>query len=335
MNSMAQIMSAVGSIVTKQNKNPFKAMMRKEQRRLQRQERREGRSTDPAYTSHAGDDYCRSPSATGRKQRPNTAPAPASYTIGLDGSMAQQVPSASAFAKRTSNKENMFLQEVPRSKTHMLNVIMAKLEAIERSEQQIQEFLESSSNNNTGGEEPQTHRFALSDYGGEARGTGADEVDRHLHGVRPLEASFLAVSDNAHKNNSAPREAVLEAGQQFTEQSSMLAQIDSDESDSDTQTNDPTKQKKTKSTAEHGTQDSPHTLSHLQQHLRHVQAVAARGPSLESLQQQEDRQRAQSEGLSATQLRDKELAYMKTLPKLPRNEARNEDIFAYMRELDQ
>ena len=338
MNSMAQIMSAVGSIVTKQNKNPFKAMMRKEQRRLQRQERRQGRSSDPIYTSHAGDDYCRSPSAAGRKQRPNTAPAPASYTIGLDGGMAQQVPSyptGSNSTKRTSNKENMFLQEVPRSKTHMLNVIMAKLEAIERSEQQIQEFLQSTSNNNTAGEEPQAHRFALSDYGGEARGTEADEVDRHLHGVRPLEASFLAVSDNAHKSNSAPREAVLEAGQQFTEQSSMLAHIDSDESDPDTQNNDPTKQKKTKSTAEHGTQDSPHTLSHLQQHLRHVQAVAARGPSLESMQQQEDRQRAQSEGLSATQLRDKEIAYMKTLPKLPRNEARNEDIFAYMRELDQ
>ncbi len=339
MNSMAQIMSAVGSIVTKQNKNPFKAMMRKEQRRLLRQEKRQHRSSDPS-----GDDNYHTSAAVGRKQRPSTAPAPAAYTIGLDGSIAQQLsscPTGSALAKRAPRKENMLLQDVPRSKTHMLNVIMAKLEAIERSEQQIHDFLQSTSNYHVADEEPQTHRFVPSEYGGEAPGNEVDEVDRHLHGVRPSEASFLHVSQHAHNHKDAPREAVLEAGQQFTEQSSMLAHIGSDESDPDTNTlhhthsNDSTKPKKSKSTAEHGTQDSPHTLSQLQQHLRHAQAVAARGPSLESMQQQEDLQRAHSDQLSATQLRDKEIAYMKTLPKLPRNEARHEDIFAYMRELDQ
>ena len=95
MNSMAQIMSAVGSIVTKQHKNPFKAMMRRQQRRLAREEQlqqhgqREGQSwhSDHHYPHANADQYYRNGGGNGSKVRAPAATAP--YTIGLDGSVSQ------------------------------------------------------------------------------------------------------------------------------------------------------------------------------------------------------------------------------------------------------
>lgn len=367
MNSMAQIMSAVGSIVTKQHKNPFKAMMRRQQRRLAREEQGQGGHSDHHhhYPQAASDHYYTGGTRASSSSRARAPAATAPYTIGLDGSVAQvpyTYPSSHNTHTMHPNTTHRSLSTrpldtvkhaVPRSKSHMLDVIMAKLQAIERSEQQIQEYLETTSAHPAG----HVDVDGVFGHGNGAGGEGVssevvEEIDRHLHSAYPLDASLLAVGAGASSGAGGVKKDVLgriignnNPPETYLDQNSVLAQADSD-SDIDlptahtasnttniTKTN--TTHKKKVKMVSHGTQDDPHTLAILHQHLLQSEEVAARGPSLAALKQQELQQHVVSDNLTATQLRDKEQAYLKTLPRLARNEDRNQDVFAYMRELDQ
>lgn len=82
------------------------------------------------------------------------------------------------------------------------------------------------------------------------------------------------------------------------------------------------------------TQDSPHTLSQLQAHLREEQYQSALGPSLAVLQQQQAQQSALTEQSTPQQLQERQAAYLRGLPPVPRDPEAESAIYGYMKELD-
>lgn len=88
------------------------------------------------------------------------------------------------------------------------------------------------------------------------------------------------------------------------------------------------------SSTDSSTQDSEHTLELLHKRLALDREVAARGSSVASLQAQERQLHTQSSALTAEQLRQKEVAHLQGLTKLPQDYQSNQTILSYMKELD-
>jgi hypothetical protein len=194
----------------------------------------------------------------------------------------------------------------------MIDMIMAKLHDIETAEQETAAFLA----------DPRRHQPLEGAYPSHVDESN-DAIDRHLQGFHVLDVTQVAAPTGrrAEDDSSVAVEAQseLDISANFLHYPSEAAP-----------------QRKNVTTSEQGTQDSAHTLEHLDAHLQQAQRLAAQQPSVSALEQREQQRRqAPTAHLSAEQVRAKERAYLDTLLKVPRNPRTEESVHAYMRELDQ
>jgi hypothetical protein len=151
-----------------------------------------------------------------------------------------------------------------------------------------------------------------------------DAIDRHLQGVRVLDVTQLAGDKEPDREDDSS--VAVEAQSELDISANFLHYPSSEAA----------RQKRDIATSERGTQDSDHTLEHLDGYLQQqAQRRAAQQPSVSALEQREQqRMSTPAPRLTAEQLRAKERAYLDSLPKIPRNPRTEESLYAYMRELD-
>jgi hypothetical protein len=319
MHSMAQIMTAVGTIVSKPEKKKYKSVLKKHARR-----KHGGEYIAPFEVPHAAPGSPTVWRGPGHGGYSDYAPHPhAGHTA-----PASQHPHAASAADASSKHYHRSSNSrphsapfspaaVPRTRAAMIDMIMAKLHDIETAEQDTAAFLAHSSR----------HHQSEGMYTASHVDESNDAIDRHLQGVRVLDVTQLASNTSA-----APR------GPHREDDSSVAVEAQSELDISANFLHYPSEaaqQKRDVATSEQGTQDSAHTLENLDGYLQQAQRLAAQQPSVSALEQQEQlRISAPAPRLTAEQLRAKERAYLDSLPKVPRNPRTEESLHAYMRELD-
>lgn len=141
MQSMAQIMTAVGSIVTKKQRNPYKSVLRKHARRQRQQEQQYGHQQQEQEQGHYQNGYNTGHSYAGGNvvlqppgqsssaySRYSTSANPSIASPALSGLVALGGPLSRASSRQDAHAAAVGMVGVPRTRAEMIDAIMAKLQ---------------------------------------------------------------------------------------------------------------------------------------------------------------------------------------------------------------
>jgi hypothetical protein len=369
MYSVAQIMTAVGSIVAKPPQKKYKSILKKYARRKQRE-----MDYMAPYEYHSGDGYTQG--NPGRHHSPHSP-----HRSGLGGYLshphtavhAQHQPAhhqqshrqPSPQQGRAGNGPGAFAApvQVPRSKAEMIDLVLAKLQVLPHGCDGYGCGISVSAavgakcvrGGSLGHEERSTRPtpkltfltsltmcvvFRLQEIE-----LNEQQTIELLSRASPAPQSPPLTYDDLQDHDTvrhlptvrsvavtarAPAEATVDSSLAVEAQSELDISLGA------LHTTHPSGGHRTAAAnkVDGSTQDSPHTLDRLHAHLQQQVYSSSLGPSLESLRAQETHRTAETDQLSPQQLQERQRTYLRALPKVPRNPEAERDIYAYMKEMD-